>query len=47
MTRSQRKWHLVVWSILAPLMVAGLAIALVNRPPAPKVILPIDGRNSR
>lgn len=35
MTRSQRRWHVVVWLMLGPLIVVGLLAALVARPNIP------------
>jgi hypothetical protein len=32
MTRPQRRWHLWLWLALAPLLAAGLALALAARP---------------
>jgi hypothetical protein len=32
MTRSQRRWHVWLWLALAPLLAAGLVLALALRP---------------
>lgn len=31
MTRSHRRWHLLAWLVLAPLIVVGLIVALWSR----------------
>jgi hypothetical protein len=31
MTRSHRRWHLVIWLLAAPLLLAGLVLSMVLR----------------
>lgn len=35
MTRPLRRWHLIAWLALGPMMLLGLLAALAARPPAP------------
>ncbi len=35
MTRAQRKAHLLVWLLLAPLAIAGAALLIANAPATP------------
>jgi hypothetical protein len=34
MTRSLRRWHLLLWLVLGPLLLAGLALSVAFRPEA-------------
>lgn len=34
MTRHHRRWHLLLWLLLGPLVLAGLTLALAYRPEA-------------
>lgn len=40
MRRAHRTAHLLIWALVAPLAIAGLAIALLTRPPGPAGDLP-------
>ena len=33
MTRAQRRTHLLIWLLLAPLAIAGVALLVLNSPP--------------
>lgn len=33
MTRTQRRAHLLIWLVLAPIVVGGVVLAVVLRPP--------------
>lgn len=34
MTRSHRRWHLILWLILGPVLLLGLVLGLLLRPEA-------------
>lgn len=40
MTRAQRKAHLLIWLLLAPLAIAGVTLLIVRAPAAPTLSEP-------
>ena len=43
MTSGQRKAHVVMWAVLGPVAIVGLALALIWRPPQPVQDGPLPG----
>lgn len=44
MTRSQRRLHIRLWSVLGPLILLGFVMALANRPP---VLIHTESQDAR
>lgn len=42
MTYLQRRWHRRIWLLLGPLLLAGIALSLYERPRAPESSAPAE-----